>query len=93
MTGPIESLANTAESFIKNLQDELQKEIEAHQKSVDDLLLHVHQREAYIERLRGEYNAALNELCLKCGSYRERHNGACDGCRFLEPQKKGGYID
>ena len=25
----------------------------------------------------------VNELCLKCGSYHEEHNGACDGCRWL----------
>lgn len=23
-----------------------------------------------------------NELCLRCGSYRNAHNGACDGCRW-----------
>ncbi len=23
-----------------------------------------------------------NELCLRCGYYRERHLGACDGCRW-----------
>ena len=23
-----------------------------------------------------------NELCLKCGKYKEAHNGACDGCRW-----------
>jgi hypothetical protein len=27
---------------------------------------------------------ARNELCLKCGRYRESHNGACDGCRWKE---------
>jgi uncharacterized protein YlxW (UPF0749 family) len=27
---------------------------------------------------------ARNELCLKCGRYREAHNGACDGCRWKE---------
>lgn len=25
---------------------------------------------------------AINELCQKCGRYREEHNGACDGCRW-----------
>ena len=28
-----------------------------------------------------ELHEAKNELCLKCGNYREAHNGACDGCR------------
>lgn len=25
-----------------------------------------------------------NELCLKCGNYREAHLGACNDCRWLE---------
>ena len=27
---------------------------------------------------------ARNELCLKCGEYKEAHNGACNGCRWGE---------
>lgn len=27
---------------------------------------------------------ARNELCQKCGRYREAHNGSCDGCRWKE---------
>ena len=27
---------------------------------------------------------ARNELCQKCGRYRESHNGACNGCRWKE---------
>ena len=23
-----------------------------------------------------------NELCLKCGNYKQKHLGACDGCRW-----------
>jgi len=23
-----------------------------------------------------------NELCLRCGDYKQRHLGACDGCRW-----------
>ena len=34
---------------------------------------------------------ARNELCLKCGRYRESHNGACNGCRWKE--KEDGEID
>ncbi len=25
-----------------------------------------------------------NELCLKCGLYKQRHEGMCDGCRWKE---------
>ena len=31
---------------------------------------------------RKELHEAKNELCCKCGNYREAHNGACDGCRW-----------
>ena len=50
----------------------------------------------YIDRLRmalasackerddakSELVAMRNELCFKCGNYREAHNGSCDGCRW-----------
>ena len=35
-----------------------------------------------INMLRNELKNCRNELCLKCGNYREAHNGACDGCRY-----------
>ena len=30
---------------------------------------------------------ARNELCQKCGRYREAHKGACDGCGWKEKTK------
>jgi hypothetical protein len=39
---------------------------------------------AEVERLREAQRWIRNELCLKCGRYREAHNGACDGCRWKE---------
>lgn len=27
---------------------------------------------------------ARNELCLRCGRYKEAHKGSCDGCRWKE---------
>jgi len=32
--------------------------------------------------LKSKYNDCRNELCLKCGNYKQAHNGACDGCRW-----------
>ena len=32
----------------------------------------------------GLKHEAKNELCCKCGKYRDAHNGACDGCRWKE---------
>ena len=34
------------------------------------------------DELKKELDAMRNELCCKCGNYREAHNGACDGCRW-----------
>ena len=36
------------------------------------------------DELKKELHEAKNELCCKCGNYREAHNGACDGCRWKE---------
>lgn len=35
-----------------------------------------------LEQTKSELDAMRNELCYKCGNYREAHNGACDGCRW-----------
>ena len=34
------------------------------------------------EKLLAENKALRNELCQKCGRYREAHNGACNGCKW-----------
>ena len=34
------------------------------------------------DEARKQLHEAKNELCCKCGNYREAHNGACDGCRW-----------
>ena len=39
---------------------------------------------AEIKQLKTENRILRNELCLKCGKYREAHNGACDRCRWKE---------
>lgn len=38
--------------------------------------------QAEINSLNITIHAMNNELCFKCGRYRESHNGACDGCRW-----------
>lgn len=35
-----------------------------------------------IENLEKELRDCRNELCYKCGTYKNRHLGACDGCRW-----------
>ena len=36
------------------------------------------------DELKKELQAMRNELCCKCGNYKQSHNGACDGCRWKE---------
>ena len=71
----------------------IQEETLKHEKAVDDLILHIRKREAYIDRLRLEFKDCVNELCLKCGAYHEEHLGACDSCRWLKPRHSHGYLD
>ena len=35
-----------------------------------------------IREMETDLKDCVNELCLKCESYREAHLGACDGCRW-----------
>lgn len=30
-----------------------------------------------------DFRDCRNELCFRCGEYINRHNGACNGCRWL----------
>ena len=36
------------------------------------------------DELKKELDAMRNELCCKCGNYKQAHNGACNGCRWKE---------
>lgn len=33
-----------------------------------------------------DINDLRNELCLKCGKYKDAHLGACDGCRWRKEE-------
>ena len=43
-----------------------------------------------LEQTKPELAAMRNELCFKCGNYRDAHNGACDWCRWKNADLKGG---
>ena len=55
--------------------DELRMALAAACKERDELKKELHEAKSELAAMR-------NELCLKCGKYREAHNGACDGCRW-----------
>ena len=44
------------------------------------------------DELKKELAAMRNELCCKCGKYREAHNGACDWCRWGKAALKVGDL-
>ena len=37
-----------------------------------------------VQDTEGKLKDAVNELCLKCGSYKYEHEGACDDCPWLK---------
>ena len=56
--------------------------IEIAKMSEAELAAFVYDQNKQIWNLQSELKNCRNELCLKCGSYREAHLGACDGCRY-----------
>ena len=47
-------------------------------------ILAFHSAEVELVAVKRELKDCRNELCLKCGDYKMRHKGACDGCRWKE---------
>ena len=37
-----------------------------------------------VKQAKRDLKDLRNELCYKCGDYKMRHKGACDGCRWKE---------
>lgn len=35
-----------------------------------------------------EMDDCRNELCQKCGKYKDAHGGACDGCRWYDANEE-----
>lgn len=35
-----------------------------------------------IEKYKRQLKDCVNELCCRCGRYRNEHLGACDGCKW-----------
>lgn len=66
--------------LIDNLLDDLQEALEEIDKiRINDML-----QSLAIANLKSELDVCINELCLKCGDYKIRHKGACDGCRWRD---------
>lgn len=60
--------------------------LENHASDRAALVAEIEKLRKQLEQANSELAAMRNELCFKCGKYREAHNGACDGCRWKEAQ-------
>ena len=48
-----------------------------------EISLHAMSLVSVIQTAESDLRDCVNELCYQCGSYREAHNGVCNGCRWL----------
>ena len=65
-------------------QDKLIKalRVESFEVGSDALAQTMNKAADAIEDLRSELNTCRNELCLRCGQYKTKHLGSCEGCRW-----------
>ena len=42
-----------------------------------------------VSGMESDLRDCVNELCWKCGNYREEHLCACDGCRWKDVRHNG----
>ena len=52
--------------------------------SWDDMVQMIVDLRKALADTKAELNMCRDELCLRCGDYKQRHLGACDGCRWKE---------
>ena len=86
----IESLQAQLEQANKRIETKetllrLQETTMSMLSSDKDMLIHkLRDAESNLAASQRRAQDARNELCLKCGEYKEAHNGACNGCRWGE---------
>ena len=61
---------------------ELQEDLAVCEAAKTELWKQLVEYRKELHEAKSELAAMRNELCRKCGNYREAHNGACDGCRW-----------
>ena len=74
-----------AKKNIEELHEIMEKQAESNARLIAEALKkdeEIGQLQEELAHVKTERDAMRNELCFKCGKYREAHNGACDGCRW-----------
>jgi len=65
------------------MKEDLVKELDAAKETMLQVKEIVQQMKCKHDLMASDLHDCVNELCLKCGQYREAYKGACDGCRWL----------
>ena len=70
--------------------DELNNVLEGIKQKEVDLRIQIATLQAGKDILKSELHDCVNELCLRCGSYKTEHLGSCNDCRWLKTRRFGG---
>ena len=76
-----------AKKNIAELHEIMERQAESNARLIAEAIKkneEIGQLQEELHEAEAELAAMRNELCCKCGNYREAHNGACDGCRWKE---------
>lgn len=82
-----------AKKNIAELHEIMERQAESNARLIAEALKkdeEIGQLQEELSQAQAERDAMRNELCYRCGKYREAHNGACDGCRWKKAALKGG---
>ena len=64
--------------------DNLLNDLQEAQETIDILKSNDMIQSLAVANLKAELEDCRNELCYKCGDYKMRHKGVCNGCRWLD---------
>jgi len=73
-----------------DLIDNLLNDLQEAQETIDAFKGNDMLQSLTIQTLYDTLEICENELCLKCGDYKQRHLGSCNGCRWLPKEYKNG---
>ena len=74
-----------AKKNIAELHEIMERQAESNARLIAEAIKkdeEIGQLQEELHEAKSELDSMRNELCFKCGKYREAHNGACDGCRW-----------
>ena len=81
----IENQQRHIEALMK-ANDSLKDAIARRDKQIEDMNQGMEQlaKAVAVKEEQSELHAMKEELCQYCGKYKQAHDGACDGCRWMD---------